>query len=99
MTRKTSNEQPNVRLQNLRDFTVQIRRTEDDASADPGALADSTGHHIWASNDRPFGRGCAWSNADRSGNGNPGRLCPQAQARRLIEKTSPLTERQVLHLG
>ena len=94
-----SNEQPNVRLQNLRDFTVQIRRTEDDATADPGALADSTGHHICASDDRSFGRGCAWSNAGRSGNGNPGRLCPQPQARTLIEEMSPFRERRVLHLG
>jgi len=93
-----SEEQPNVRPQNLRDFTVQIRWIEDDAAADPGTLADSTGHHICASDDRSFGRGCAWSNAGRSGNGNPGRLCPQPQARRLIEKTSSLRERHVLHL-
>jgi len=41
-----SNEQPNVRLQNLRDFTVQIRRTADDAIVGTGIAVTMDGQVV-----------------------------------------------------
>jgi hypothetical protein len=41
-----SDEQPNVRLQNLRDFTVQIRRTADDAIVGTGIAVSMDGQVV-----------------------------------------------------